>query len=76
MTFEKGDQIEIDGLVAVVVGIDTDYSTPEEHLTLWFGESQMKRVSEGGSGGGAPEVWTVPEVLYSKAAEPGHSAEL
>jgi hypothetical protein len=66
----RGQFVEMDGLLAVVVGTDRDPEVPEEHVALWFGEPQGKRKSRGGPGGLQPEVWTVPEQYCSPAADP------
>jgi hypothetical protein len=71
----RGDLIEIDGLLAVVVAvagedIQTDDGmacVPEDHLALWFGDPAAKRISQGGTGDHVPEVWTVP-ADYCRAA--------
>jgi len=65
-----GQFVEFDGLLAVVVGLDTDPWVPEEHVALWFGEPPTRRTSEGGPGGAAPLVWTVPAEYCQPAAEP------
>ena len=57
---QKGDFVEMDGLLAVVVATDDDPNVPEEHVALWFGVTDTKRISEGGTGGAIPEVSTVP----------------
>ena len=68
MLFERGDIVEFDGLLAVVVGTTADDNTPEDHLALWFGDPRGKRLSEGGYGGLQPEVWTVPSESCQPAA--------
>jgi hypothetical protein len=68
--WQRGDLVELDGLLAVVVGIDGDDGVPEDHVALWFGDPRCTRKSEGGAGGAAPEVWTVPEDLCVRAAPP------
>jgi hypothetical protein len=69
--FEKGAFVEFDGLLAVVVGIGgQDDDVPEDHLALWFGEPETKRLSEGGSGGEVPVVWTVPAEYCDLAKSP------
>ena len=60
-TWRRGDLIEFDGLLAVVVGAAGEPGVPEDHIKLWFGEPQSDRISQGGSGGHVPIVWTVPE---------------
>ena len=65
-----GQLVEFDGLLAVVVGIDTDSWVPEEHVALWFGLPRGERKSQGGVGGLRPEVWTIPADDCSPAAEP------
>jgi hypothetical protein len=69
-TFERGQFVEKDGLLAVVVGISGDKDVPDEHLALWFGDPFSKRISEGGSGGRSPEVWTVPAEYCTAASAP------
>ncbi len=58
--FKRGLFVEHDGLLAVIVGTPEDGGAPEDHLALWYGEPQGKRISEGGPGASQPEVWTVP----------------
>jgi hypothetical protein len=70
MKIQKGDFIEFDGLIAVVVGVSGENDIPEDHLALWFGEENQTRVSQGGSGNIIPQVWTVPIELCSKARRP------
>lgn len=69
-TPQKGDFVEMDGLLAVVVATDDDSNVPEEHVGIWFGDPSAKRLSEGGSGGATPEVFTVPVEYCSRPAEP------
>ena len=63
MKFYKGQFVLLDGLPAVVVGLEDDPSgsVPEDHVGLWFGDPQVKRKSEGGPGEAKPEIWTVPK---------------
>ena len=68
--FKRGQFVEHDGLLAVVVGTPEDGSAPEGHVALWFGEPRGKRISEGGVGGQAPEVWTVPAEYCTLAVTP------
>ena len=65
--FKRGDIVEMDGILAAVVGTAEDRGAPEDHLALWFGEPQPKRISAGGRGGSQPEFLTVP-IEYCKAA--------
>ena len=69
-TFERGQFVEKDGLLAVVVGTPQDGGAPEDHIALWFGEPRCKRISEGGVGGKQAEVWTVPAEYCTLAASP------
>jgi hypothetical protein len=69
-TFKRGDFIEHDGLLAVVVGTDEDGGAPEDHIALWYGDPKCIRTSKGGVGGQHPEVWTVPEEYCTPAAPP------
>lgn len=68
--FKRGDILEIDGLLAVVVGTGDEGSTPEGHVAVWFGDSKALRISAGGKGGSTPEVWTIPEEFCTMAAKP------
>jgi len=69
-TWQHGQLIEFDGLLAVVVGNQSDNWVPEEHAALWFGTPQGERKSKGGQGGLRPLIWTVPEDLCTEAAAP------
>lgn len=68
--WHRGQLVELDGLLAAVVGTDADPWVPEDHVALWFGEPRAVRKSEGGPGGLRPEVWTVPADLCTPAARP------
>jgi len=68
--FERGDIIEIDGLLAVVVGTVEENKAPEGHVSVWFGDPKASRISEGGKDGSTPEVWTIPIEYCTKAAVP------
>ena len=67
---KRGDFVEFDGLLAVVVGTFEDGMAPEEHVALWFGFPQGTRRSEGGHGGLTPEVWTIPYEYCEPALPP------
>jgi hypothetical protein len=68
--WNRGDLVELDGLLAVVVGIEGDDPVPEEHVALWFGNPRCERISKGGPGGQRPEILTVPEEYCVPAAKP------
>jgi hypothetical protein len=68
--FKRGDFVELDGLLSVVVGTSEDGMVPEDHLVLWLGTPQGIRKSEGGLGGLQAEVWTVPSGLCQPASAP------
>jgi hypothetical protein len=68
--FKLGSFVEFDGLLAVVVGLGGQDDVPEDHLAVWFGEPQGKRLSEGGEGNLVPEVWTIPIELFRPAKSP------
>eukprot|EP01104_Vermistella_antarctica_P005026 TRINITY_DN15435_c0_g1_i1.p2 TRINITY_DN15435_c0_g1~~TRINITY_DN15435_c0_g1_i1.p2 ORF type:complete len:106 (-),score=2.87 TRINITY_DN15435_c0_g1_i1:51-323(-) len=59
---KKGDFVTFDGLLAVIVGTEADASVPEDHVALWHGAPETKRLSAGGTGQAelTPVVWTVP----------------
>ena len=69
-SFVRGQFVEHDGLLAVVVGIPEDGGAPDGHLALWYGEPSGTPISQGGSGGQHPEVWTVPSEYCILAAAP------
>lgn len=68
--WKRGDLVELDGLLAVVVGVEGDPNVPEEHIAVWFGDPRSERKSKGGPGGKQPEVWTVPADYFVVAASP------
>ena len=68
--FERGQFVEHDGLLDIIVGTPTDGGAPEDHVTLWYGEPRGKRISDGGSGGQRPEVSTVPAEFCTLAQTP------
>jgi hypothetical protein len=68
--WQRGQLVELDGLLAVVVASDAEPWVPEDHVALWFGEPHARRKSEGGKGGLQPEVWTVPAEYCTPAAKP------
>ncbi len=65
----RGQLVEVDGLLAVVVGTDADAWVPDGHVALWFGMPQATRKSQGGRGGLQPELWTVPSESRIPAQE-------
>ncbi|MDQ2745761.1 MAG: hypothetical protein M3T96_00670 [Acidobacteriota bacterium] len=68
--FQLGNFVEFDGLLAVVVGLAGEGNIPENHLAIWFGEPQRKRISQGGNGDLVPIVWTVPAEYCVPAKSP------
>ena len=66
----RGNLVELDGLLAVVVGIEGDPDVPEEHVALWFGDPTGDRTPLGGTGRRQPELWTVPADYLRAAAPP------
>jgi hypothetical protein len=70
-SFRPGELIEFDGLLAAVVataGEPMPYTqgaeiVPEGHIALWFGDPGAKRISQGGTGGHAAVIHTVPTEL-------------
>ncbi|MEW4571150.1 hypothetical protein AB1L88_25040 [Tautonia sp. JC769] len=69
-SWRRGDLVELDGLLAVVVGVAGDRNVSEGHVAVWFGDPRGVRTSEGGPGGRRPEVVTVPAEFLVAAAEP------
>jgi hypothetical protein len=68
--WQRGDLVELDGLLAVVISVEGDAGVPEGHIAVWFGDPRCVRKSQGGSGGQRPEIWTVPADLFIKAEPP------
>jgi hypothetical protein len=69
MSWHHGQIVELDGLLAAVVGTGDDSWVPEDHVALWFGDPDCVRKSKGGTGGLHPEVWFVPAEYCTPAAE-------
>ena len=73
--WERGDLVELDGRLGVVVaigggGIGDDHpDVPEDHIAVWFGDSQGDRKSRSGADN-HPEIWTVPAERFVAAAPP------
>lgn len=70
MNWRRGDLVEKDGVLAVVVGIEGDPDVPEDHIAVWFGYPRCMPKSEGGSGGQRPEIWTIPSEYFQPSAKP------
>jgi hypothetical protein len=68
--WRRGDLVELDGLLAVIVGLQDEPGVPEDHVALWLGEPQGERLSRGGSGGLRPVVYTVPTDYICPALKP------
>ena len=66
--WKRGDLVELDGLLAVVVGVEGDVNVPEDHIAVWFGDPRCEPKSLGGMGGKQPEIWTVPAGVVVAAA--------
>ena len=68
--WRRGDLVELDGILAVVVGVAGDLNVPDGHVAVWFGSPRRVRKSQGGLGGQRPEVVTVPAEYFVAAAVP------
>ena len=76
--WKRGDLVELDGLAAIVVGLEGEsiiaaegvYDVPEEHVALWFGDPEARRISQGGTGQRLQEVWLVPAAYIIPAQTP------
>jgi hypothetical protein len=66
--WKRGDFVEFDGLLAVIVRVAGDPDVPDDHVAVWMGEPRCARRSQGGSGGQSPEIWTVPVAYITVAA--------
>jgi hypothetical protein len=68
---QRGDLIECDGLLAAVLALpgepmpmaDGKETVPDDHLAVWFGDPGARRISQGGKGGHAAVIHTVPAEL-------------
>ncbi len=69
-TWNCGQMVEFDGLLAVIVGTDEESWVPEDHVAVWFGDPKCIRLSEGGPGGIRPELWLIPAENCKPAVEP------
>ena len=70
MKWQRGELVEIDGLLAVVVALPGDQNVPDDHVGVWFGKPDCVRISEGGPGKTSPEIWTVPSALLRNPGTP------
>lgn len=61
--FQRGDIVEVDGILGAVVQVTGEVGVPDDHVVIWFGEPRGIRISEGGPGRTIPEVWTIPADL-------------
>jgi hypothetical protein len=59
--FNRGDFVEVDGALGVVVGVAGEQQVPEEHLAIWFGVDKPSSAAQEEHGVGCPEVWTIPQ---------------
>jgi hypothetical protein len=50
--FKRGDFETLNGLLAVIVGLEGDGGAPEDHVALWYGANEPTSI--------VPEIWTVP----------------
>ncbi len=66
--WKRGDLVELDGLLAVVVAIEGDPDVPDDHIGVWFGDPRCERKSKGGTSGQHAELWTVPAAYFVAAA--------
>lgn len=65
--WQRGDLVEMDGLLGVVVAVAGENNVAEDHAGVWFGAPECVRLSAGGTGGRSPEIWTVPEDVLQQA---------
>ncbi len=72
--FQRGDIVEVDGILGTVVQVTGEAGVPDDHVVIWFGEPRGTRISEGGSGQTIPEVWTIPAdvCIPAKTAKVNH----
>ncbi len=56
----RGDFVLLDNKLAVVIHLENNENVPEDHVALWFGQSEN----------GLPQVWTVPLEYCVAAPEP------
>ena len=67
--WRRGEFVEFNNDVAVVVGIAGEADVPDGHVALWFGEVDGFTKAHDGTGGKLPVVWTVP-ADYCRPANP------
>lgn len=65
--FEKGNFVKVGEEVGVVIFLENEQETPEEHLGIWYGETNAQ---------GKPRCRTVPtaycEIIEAEAIEKYH----
>ena len=69
IAFKRGDLVESNGLLGVVVGIYGDNHVPEDHIAIWYGRTTTSSTQQEG-GTLIPEVWTVPQEYVRLAPSP------
>ena len=71
---QRGDIVEVDGILGAVVQATGEVGVPDDHVVVWFGEPRGIRISEGGQGQAIPEVWTIPTdfCIPAKTAKINH----
>ncbi len=62
VTLQKGDFVIFEGVLAVIVGTETDIDIPTGHVALWYGQNKQEEALRG-----RPEVWTVPKEYCQSA---------
>ncbi len=70
MAFEKGDFVIFDGVLAVIVGTETDQDVPEGHVALWYGHDKEQQTVTSKPEASRPETWTVPQEYCQSAKRP------
>jgi len=70
IAFKRGDLVESNGLLGVVVGVYGDNYVPEDHIAIWYGSTTTSSSIQKGQGALVPEVWTVPQEYVRLAPNP------
>lgn len=70
IAFKRGDLVENNGLLEVVVGGYGDNHVPEDHIAIWYGSNTTTSSTQKEESALVPEIWTVPQEYVRLAPSP------
>ena len=70
MKLIKGDIVDFEGLLGVIIDTDESGDLSKGHVTVWFGEQRSTKTSDGEEGNQAPVVYNMPARYCKRAKKP------